>query len=319
MSYFPDASMNKCAFLFPGQGSQSIGMLESLAQQSSLVRQTFDEASGVLGFDLWKLVQEGPKESLDQTENTQPAMLAGDIACWRVWKEQGGFDPAYMAGHSLGEYAALVAAGRLEFAGAVALVQQRARLMQQATPAGTGAMAAVLGLEDEVLRKVCETVADGQVVACANYNSPGQTVIAGHREAVERACAAAREAGAKRAMTLPVSVPSHCVLMQSAAEELLPALEETAVAESSIIVLHNADVSQHEQAQDVRDALASQLWKPVRWTETIADLQARGVNRFAECGPGGVLAGLNRRNAREAETVSLTDIDVMQKIVREWA
>ncbi len=310
--------MEHSAFLFPGQGSQSVGMLETLARQSALVVQTFDEASQVLGFDLWQLVQEGPKEQLDQTEITQPAMLAADIACWRVWQEQGGFTPPYMAGHSLGEYAALVAAGRLEFVSAVALVEQRARLMQQSTPAGTGAMAAILGLEDEVLQQVCEAVAEGQVVSCANYNSPGQTVIAGHREAVERACVAAREAGAKRAVTLPVSVPSHCALMRGAAEQLLPALQDTAVAGSRIVVLHNADVSSHEDADAVRTALAEQLWKPVRWTETIAELQSWDVHRFVECGPGGVLAGLNRRNARDAQTAAITDTDAMKKIIQEW-
>ncbi len=310
--------MEHSAFLFPGQGSQSVGMLETLARQSALVQRTFDEASQVLGFDLWQLVREGPKEQLDQTEITQPAMLAADIACWRVWQEQGGFTPPFMAGHSLGEYAALVAAGRLDYADAVALVEQRARLMQQATPAGTGAMAAILGLEDEVLQQVCDAVAEGQVVSCANYNSPGQTVIAGHREAVERACVAAREAGAKRAVTLPVSVPSHCALMRGAAEQLLPALRSTAVAGSRIVVLHNADVSSHEDADAVRAALVEQLWRPVRWSETIAELQSRGVNRFIECGPGGVLAGLNRRNARDAQTAAITDTDAMKKIMQEW-
>jgi [acyl-carrier-protein] S-malonyltransferase len=310
--------MEHSAFLFPGQGSQSVGMLETLARQSTLVQQTFAEASGVLGFDLWRLVREGPKEQLDQTEITQPAMLAADIACWRVWKEHGGFTPPFMAGHSLGEYAALVAAGRLEYTDAVALVEQRARLMQQATPAGTGAMAAILGMEDEALQQVCAAAAQGQVVSCANYNSPGQTVIAGHREAVERACIAAREAGARRAVTLPVSVPSHCALMREAAERLLPALQGTAVAGSHIVVLHNADVSSHDDADAVRTALAEQLWKPVRWTETIAALQSHGVNRFVECGPGGVLAGLNRRNARDAETVAITDADAMKKIMQEW-
>lgn len=311
--------MEQTAFLFPGQGSQSVGMLDSLAQESSLVRQTFDEASQLLGVDLWQLVQNGPKERLDQTEITQPAMLAADIACWRVWLDQGGFEPQYMAGHSLGEYAALVAAGRLNFADAVNLVGQRARLMQQATPEGMGAMAAILGMEDAALQDVCRAAANGQVVACANYNSPGQTVIAGHREAVDRACLAAKEAGAKRAMALPVSVPSHCELMRGAADQLSSALQETAVANSRIVVLHNADVASHADAQGVRAVLAEQLWKPVRWTEIIAELQSRGVNRFVECGPGGVLAGLNRRNARDAETVAATSIDAMQKIIQEWA
>jgi [acyl-carrier-protein] S-malonyltransferase len=311
--------MEQVAFLFPGQGSQAVGMLESLSRQSPLVKQTFDQASQLLGVDLWQLTQKGPKERLDQTEITQPAMLAADIACWRVWKEQGGFDPQFMAGHSLGEYAALVAAGVLQFADAVRLVGQRARLMQQATPAGVGAMAAILGMEDSALEAICAAAAQGQIVSCANFNSPGQTVIAGHREAVERACVAAKEAGAKRALTLPVSVPSHCDLMRPAAAQLATTLHATAVASSAIVVLHNADVANHTEAQAVRQALAEQLWKPVRWSETITELSARGVNRFVECGPGGVLAGLNRRNARDAETVTITELDAMQKIIQEWA
>jgi [acyl-carrier-protein] S-malonyltransferase len=310
--------MEQVAFLFPGQGSQSVGMLESLSRQSQLVKQTFDQASQLLDVDLWQLAQQGPKESLDQTETTQPAMLAADIACWRVWKEQGGLDPAFMAGHSLGEYAALVAAGVLDYGDAVRLVGQRARLMQQATPAGVGAMAAILGMEDAALEEICGAAAQGQIVSCANFNSPGQTVIAGHREAVERACAAAKEAGAKRVLILPVSVPSHCGLMRPAAEQLAIALLETAVASSTIIVLHNADVATHTDAQAVRQALAEQLWKPVRWSETITELSARGVNKFIECGPGGVLSGLNRRNAREAETVTITELSDVQKIIQEW-
>ncbi len=310
--------MNQVAFLFPGQGSQSPGMLESLAIQSPVVQETFAEASDLAGVNLWQLAQQGPKERLDQTEITQPAMLAADIACWRVWKEQGGFDPQFMAGHSLGEYAALVAAGKLDYADAVRLVVQRARLMQEATPEGTGAMAAILGMEDAELERVCAEVANGQVVSCANFNSPGQTVIAGHRAAVERACEAAKAAGARRAVELPVSVPSHCQLMREAARKLEASLSETAVAGSDIIVLHNVDVASHETGDSVRNALAEQLWKPVRWSETIAKLASRQVNRYLECGPGGVLTGLNRRNAREAETVALSNLDTMQKIIQEW-
>ncbi len=310
--------MNQVAFLFPGQGSQSLGMLSSLAEQSHRVQETFAEASDSAGADLWQLAQQGPQERLDQTEITQPAMLAADIACWRVWKEQGGFDPQFMAGHSLGEYAALVAAGHLEFAGAVRLVVQRARLMQAATPDGSGSMAAILGMEDADLEQVCAAVADGQIVSCANFNSPGQTVIAGHRKAVERACEAAKAAGAKRAVTLPVSVPSHCLLMRDASRELEAILLETEVTNSEIIVIHNADVSNHATGEAIRQALAEQLWKPVRWRETIAELTARRVARYVECGPGGVLTSLNRRNARDAETVALSTIDSMQKIIREW-
>lgn len=311
--------MQQVAFLFPGQGSQAIGMLESLSGQSQRVKETFDEASQLLNVDLWQLTQQGPKERLDQTEITQPVMLAADIACWRVWQEQGGFAPQFMAGHSLGEYAALVAAGKLEYTDAVRLVGQRARLMQRATPEGTGAMAAILGMDDAALQEVCATAAQGQIVSCANFNSPGQTVIAGHREAVERACLAAREAGAKRALILPVSVPSHCDLMRPAAEPLAQALVNTVVANSAIDVLHNVDVTNHANADGVRQALVEQLWKPVRWSETIAELVARGVNRFVECGPGGVLAGLNRRNARVAETVAISELGAMQQLIQEWA
>jgi len=312
------AQLSHTAFLFPGQGSQSIGMLASLAQQSPLVQETFAEASELAGADLWQLSQLGPKERLDQTEITQPAMLAADIACWRVWKEQGGYDPAFMAGHSLGEYAALVAASRLDFADAVRLVVQRAKLMQKAVPEGAGAMAAILGMDDADLERVCAEVAEGEVVSCANFNSPGQTVIAGHRTAVDRACAAAKNAGAKRAVSLPVSVPSHCMLMREAAIELEESLQHTAVTTSEIIVIHNADVKNHASGDAVRKALAEQLWKPVRWSETIAAMVAQQVNRYAECGPGGVLTGLNRRNARDAETVALSEMDTVQKSVLEW-
>jgi [acyl-carrier-protein] S-malonyltransferase len=294
-------------------------MLDELSQQSPLVKTTFAEASEVLGFDLWHIVSDGPKERLDQTEITQPAMLAADISCWRVWKEQGGFDPQFMAGHSLGEYAALVAAGRLEFTAAIRLVAQRAKLMQQATPPGTGAMAAILGMEDQELEQVCASVANGQVVACANFNSAGQTVIAGHREAVERACEAAKAAGAKRALVLPVSVPSHCELMRGAAHQLMETLAETLVTGSKISVLHNVDVQAHEDVESVRKALGEQLWKPVRWSETIAAFTERQVSRYLECGPGGVLAGLNRRNARESETAALTNVETMQKIIADWS
>ncbi len=311
--------MNQIAFLFPGQGSQSLGMLSGLAQHSGRVQETFAEASELAGVDLWQLAQQGPQQCLDQTEITQPAMLAADIACWRVWKDLGGCNPQFMAGHSLGEYAALVAAGYLKFADAVRLVVQRARLMQAATPEGTGAMAAILGMEDADLEHVCAAVANGQIVSCANFNSPGQTVIAGHKEAVERACEAAKAAGAKRAVPLPVSVPSHCLLMRDASRELEAALLDTAVDSSEIIVIHNADVCSHETGDAIRKALAEQLWKPVRWRETITALTSRHVNRYLECGPGGVLAGLNRRNARDAETLALCTSDAMQKIIQEWS
>jgi [acyl-carrier-protein] S-malonyltransferase len=310
--------MDKVAFLFPGQGSQSLGMLEDLAKQSPLVKNTFDEASQVVGVNLWQIAQEGPKERLDQTEITQPAMLAADIATWRVWKEQGGFDPDLMAGHSLGEYAALVAAGTLDFGDTVAIVAKRASLMQQATPEGTGAMAAILGPEELDLAQICKSVAEGQVVSCANFNSPGQTVIAGHKEAVERACAAAKDAGARRAVPLPVSVPSHCELMRAASVELELDLFKTPVRPGGIPVIHNADVLVHSDELSIYKALVNQLWKPVRWSDTIRELDSRFVRRYVECGPGAVLTGLNRRMVRDSETISLASVETMQKLIQEW-
>jgi len=299
--------MTKTAFLFPGQGSQSVGMMTELAAFSPRVEQTFEQASEALGFDLWALCQQGPEDQLNQTENTQPAMLAAGYATWQVWLEQGGQRPAVMAGHSLGEYTALVAAGALSFDDAIRTVALRGRLMQQAAPAGVGAMAAVLGMEDTDLAKVCEQAAGEEIVSCANYNAPGQVVIAGHRGAVGRACEAARAAGARRALVLPVSVPSHCLLMKPAAEKLEEALQRLEIGAPAPAVLHNADVAAYDTPVQIRDALTRQLWQPVRWTETIAALSAQGATRFVECGPGKVLAGLNRRINRDAEIHALTD------------
>ena len=311
--------MTKTAFLFPGQGSQSLGMLAQLATQSALVRDTFAEASEVLGYDLWAVVQSGPDERLNQTEITQPAMLAAGIACWRTWKSLGGFEPDYMAGHSLGEYSALVAAGSLQFPAAVNLVAERARLMQAATPPGSGAMAAILGLEEAALIEVCALSAQGQVVSCANFNSPGQVVIAGDRAAVERACEQALAAGAKRAVPLAVSVPSHCALMQQAAAEFAHVLAATDFSPGDASVLHNVDAQTRASAPAIRTALEQQLWQPVRWADTIVALSSLGVGRFAECGPGKVLAGLNRRIVRAADTVALVDLAVMSETLGKWS
>ncbi len=311
--------MTKTAFLFPGQGSQSVGMLAQLALQSALVKDTFTEASDVLGYDLWAVTQNGPDQKLNQTEITQPAMLAAGITCWRVWQSIGGFTPDYMAGHSLGEYSALVAAGSVDFRSAVQLVAERARLMQAATPAGSGAMAAILGLEETALVEVCALAAQGQVVSCANFNSPGQVVIAGDRAAVARACEQALAAGAKRAVALAVSVPSHCALMQPAADEFAHALAITDLSTGTIKVLHNVDVQAHASAAAIRVILGQQLWQPVRWADTIEALAALGVGRFAECGPGKILAGLNRRIVREAETVALLDLATMQETLVKWS
>jgi [acyl-carrier-protein] S-malonyltransferase len=304
--------MQKTAFIFPGQGSQSVGMLKDLAEQFDIVRDTFTEASEVLSYDLWALSQEGPEERLNQTEVTQPAMLAAGIATWRCWQQAGGGLPATMAGHSLGEYSALVASGALEFSTAVSTVALRGRLMQDATPAGSGAMAAILGLDDDVLQRICADREDDMVVSCANFNSPGQVVIAGHREAVEAVCEQASTAGARRAIVLPVSVPSHCALMQPAAERLRQALTETGLKPGDRPVIQNADVRSHTSSDAIIDALTRQLYQPVRWTETILHLKASGIERFVECGPGRVLAGLNRRITRESETVALIDAQSIQ-------
>jgi [acyl-carrier-protein] S-malonyltransferase len=297
--------MNKTAFLFPGQGSQSIGMMSGLAEQFEEVRDTFSTASEVLAYDLWEICQLGPQERLNQTEVTQPAMLAADIATWRAWKSLGGIDPDYLAGHSLGEYSALVAGGSLEFRDAVALVAKRGRLMQAATAAGTGAMAAVLGLEDDDISRICAEAEQGQVVSCANFNSPGQIVIAGDKAAVDRACELATGAGARRAITLAVSVPAHCALMQPAAERLAGDLESVPISPGKIPLVHNVDAQFHAEAGEIRAALVRQIWQPVRWSASIQALIGEGVTRFAECGPGKVLFGLNRRISRNVSTVAL--------------
>lgn len=311
--------MAKSAFLFPGQGSQSVGMVSGLAEHSTLIRSTFDEASAALGYDLWEIANNGPTEKLGQTQITQPALLAAGIATWRAWKEAGGQDPDYMAGHSLGEYTALVAAGAIEFSTAVSLVAARGEMMQAATPAGTGAMAAILGLDDDVLAGVCEEAANGQVVSCANFNSPGQVVIAGHKEAVDRACALATEAGARRAIPLAVSVPSHCALMAPAAAGMAEALKDIDIAACRVPVLHNVDTEPRSDADGIRSALVQQLSQPVRWAATVAKLAESGVLNMAECGPGKVLAGLNRRISREISTSALISMDAIGQTMENWS
>jgi [acyl-carrier-protein] S-malonyltransferase len=295
------------AFVFPGQGSQSVGMLRELATAHRSVQQTFAEASEALGYDLWTLVQDGPESDLNMTERTQPAMLAAGVAVWRVWNEQAGAAPAAMAGHSLGEYTALVCSGALDFADGISLVAARGRCMQEAVPAGTGAMAAVMGLELPQLEKICADVADGDTVSCANLNAPGQIVIAGHHAAVERAAAAAKAAGAKRALILPVSVPSHCALMKPAADKLRPRLESVTWHTPRTPVLHNADVAAHADAAGIIDALARQLFQPVRWIETVQHLRAQGVSQVIECGPGKVLTGLCKRIEGDLECLPVFD------------
>jgi len=306
-------NMIKTAFLFPGQGSQSVGMMSDLSDDFGLVKDTFAEASEVLGYDLWTVCADGPIEALNKTEVTQPAMLVSGIATWRIWQQLGGVQPDFFAGHSLGEYSALVAAGVMKFSDAVAIVAERGRLMQQATPAGTGAMAAVLGVDDTILRDICEQVANGEVVACANYNAPGQVVISGNADAVARVGEMAKEAGARRVLPLPVSVPSHCLLMKPAAAELQSVLLAVHFGEGSIPVIQNADVSAYQDPEQVREALARQLWQPVRWTETIAYLLESGVEKFIECGPGKVLAGLNRRNAKGFAAFALSNQETINQ------
>lgn len=293
------------AFLFPGQGSQSLNMMDGFA--AAVVKDTFDEASDALGDDLWAMLKADSNEAINQTINTQPLMLAAGVATFRAWLAAGGARPSVVAGHSLGEYSALVAADALDFDDAVRLVRLRAEAMQSAVPAGEGAMAAVLGLEDADIVAACAEAAQGKVVEAVNFNAPGQVVIAGGKAAVERAIAACKARGAKRAMPLPVSVPSHCALMKPAAERLAEALESVSINVPVLPVLHNADVAAYSEAAQIRDALVRQLYSPVRWTETIRKLAADGVLLHAECGPGKVLAGLNKRIESTLSTSALTD------------
>ena len=305
------------AFVFPGQGSQSVGMLAELAEAVPVVGETFAQASSVLGYDLWTVVQEGPEGELNRTSVTQPAMLSAGVAVWRAWQSRGGAEPIAMAGHSLGEYTALVCAGGLDFETAVALVAERGRLMQGAVPAGEGAMAALLGLDDAAVIDVCERAGEGQVVSAVNFNAPGQVVVAGHKAAVERAVALAKEAGAKRAVLLPVSVPSHCALMEPAAERLAERLREVELKAPQIPVINNVDVAAATDPDAIRDALARQLHSPVRWVETIQAMAARSVNNLVECGPGKVLVGLNKRIARDMTAHPVFDSDGLDKALSE--
>ncbi|WP_283148324.1 ACP S-malonyltransferase [Silvimonas soli] len=296
----------KLAFVFPGQGSQAVGMMNAWADVP-VVKATFDEASGILGQDLWQMVVDGPAETLNATINTQPVMLTAGVAVWRAWLASGGRVPDVLAGHSLGEYSALVAAEAISFGDALQLVRLRAEAMQAAVPAGEGAMAAVLGLDDAAIIEACAEAAQGDVVQAVNFNSPGQVVIAGSKAAVERACEVCKAKGAKRAMLLPVSVPSHCDLMQPAAEQLKARLNTLALATPKIPVIHNADVTSYSDIAQIKDALVRQLYKPVRWVETVQSMSADGVTVFAECGPGKVLAGLGKRIASDGQQFALTD------------
>lgn len=307
--------MSKFAFFFPGQGSQSVGMMQGL-EGHAIVKQTFDEASTVLGVDLWQMATEA-NEAINLTQNTQPIMLTAGVATWRVYQALGGQLPVAMAGHSLGEYTALVAAGAISFADALPMVKFRAEAMQQAVPEGQGAMAAILGLDDDTVRAVCAESAQGQVVEAVNFNSPGQVVIAGDKAAVERGMELAKAKGAKRALPLPVSVPSHCALMQPAAEQLRAYLQNVTVSTPLVPVLHNADVAAYSDAAQIKDALVRQLYSPVRWVETVQQLAAQGVLSSAECGPGKVLAGLAKRIVAEMTCVALVNDESVQTFIAQ--
>lgn len=285
----------KIAFVFPGQGSQSVGMLSVLAATYPSIQDTFAQASEILGYDLWQLSQNGPEEKLDQTEMTQPIVLCADVAIWRLWRQEKGSKPQMMVGHSLGEYAALVCAEALDFSSALHLVAERGRLMQEAVPEGKGAMLAVIGLDAKPLQMLCQTVAQGQVLAPANYNAPGQIVVAGETEAIERLFLAAKQAGAKLVKRVAMSVPSHCDLMKPAAQKLAHYLQTVTIKTPTISVLNNVDMKVEKDPDRIKDALVRQLYHPIPWVELIQSLEAQGVEQMVECGPAKVLAGLNKR------------------------
>ncbi|MEE9267662.1 MAG: ACP S-malonyltransferase [Gammaproteobacteria bacterium] len=312
--------MVSLAFTFPGQGSQSIGMLADLAADYRQVQESFAEASEVLGYDLWVLSQQGPEARLNATEQTQPAMLAAGVAVARAWRAAGGPAPVVAAGHSLGEYAALVYAGSLDFADAVALVAARGRFMQEAVPEGQGAIAALLGLDDARVLELCESVTDrsaGRIVSAVNFNAPGQVVIAGDAGAVEMAIALAGEAGARKAIKLPMSVPVHCELMEPARERLSAELDDTRLDAPEFPVVHNADNRTHREAAEIRDVLAQQLTRPVRWVESVTRLREHGATILVEPGPGRILTGLNKRIDRSLKTMAVHDSASLDKALAE--
>ena len=304
------------SIIFPGQGSQAVGMMSKLAEQHSLVKELFVEASDVLGVDLWAMTQDGPLEALSQTENTQPALLTAGVAAWRVWQSLGGQNPNMMAGHSLGEYTALVCAGALSFSEGVALVRDRGRYMQQAVPAGQGAMAAIIGLEDQVVIDVCAKTADGDVLQAVNFNAPGQVVIAGSAAAIERATVTMKEAGAKRALPLPVSIPAHSRLMTPASERLAERIAGMSVSLPTIPVLHNCNVKVAESAEQVAQNLVTQLDSPVRWVETVNAMHTQGVDRFIESGPGKVLGGMVKRIVKGVDVACIDNPDAFESLIK---
>jgi [acyl-carrier-protein] S-malonyltransferase len=304
------------AFVFPGQGSQSVGMQAELAKEYPEVRDTWAEAGDTLGFDVWALVSEGPDETLNETVNTQPAMLTAGVAAWRAWQAAGGEMPAMMAGHSLGEYSALVAAGALSLGDALELVRRRAELMQSAVPAGAGAMAAIIGLDDEAVIAACESASAGGVAEAVNFNSPGQVVVAGDRAAVEKLTELAKTAGARRAMLLPVSVPAHSSLMRPAGDQLAASIEAAAFADPAVPVICAVDGTPYADADDIRIRMQAQVYSPVRWVDTIAYMAANGITSIIECGPGRVLAGLIRRIDRNLGAVCLDSPDALAAAIK---
>lgn len=309
----------KLAFVFPGQGSQSLNMLADLASEFSVVEATFAEASASVGVDLWALAQDGPEDALNRTENTQPALLAAGVAVWRVWQELDGPQPDVLAGHSLGEYTALVCAQALTLGEGAVLVAERGRLMQAAVPAGIGAMAAILGGDDAQIAQVCAEVAQGQVVAPANYNAPGQLVIAGDTDAVDRALARLAELGVKKAVKLAVSVPSHCALMRGAADKLAERFSMIKWSQPAIRIVQNAEAKSYDSVDDIRAALARQLYQPVRWTDSMHILAAGGVKRVAECGPGKVLTGLLKRIERALDGRAIGAPADLEQAIADWS
>lgn len=307
--------MKKFAMVFPGQGSQTVGMLAELAGDYPIVQETFKQASEVLGYDLWQLVQEGPAEELNKTWQTQPALLTASVVVYRVWQQKyPALKPEVMAGHSLGEYSALVCAGVLDFQDAVKLVELRGKLMQQAVPEGTGAMYAIIGLDNDAIINACKQAEQGEVVSAVNFNSPGQVVIAGTKAAVERAAALCKEAGAKRALPLAVSVPSHCALMKPAADQLSVSLESITLKEAGVSVLNNVDVKNEIEADAIRNALVRQLYSPVRWTEIVEKMAQNGVEVLVEVGPGKVLNGLTKRIVDSLQAVSVNDVKSLDSV-----
>ena len=304
---------NKLAFIFPGQGSQSVAMLSEFTG-NSIIENTFNEASEALGYDLWQLIAEGPAEKLNQTNFTQPALLTSSVALWRLWLSKSEIKPDVMAGHSLGEYSALVCAGVISLSDAVKLVEKRGKLMQACVPVGTGAMAAVIGLADTEIINACELAQQGEVVSAVNFNSPGQVVIAGQKAAVERAAQLCKDAGAKRVLPLPVSVPSHCALMADAATKLAEELNKIKFSSPKINIINNVDVVKEQSEDAIKAALVRQLYSPVRWSETITQIVSDGITKVIEIGPGKVLQGLNKRIDKSILGASMNTPETIQKV-----